>query len=124
MSITTDGIKGESIARKILLKNFNCEMLTQIDWMIKLDGKWYQVEVKHKEMFKAPPFDGHGLEIKQINRRLTFQKDTKIKCFFMVIEKNTNNVFLQWLDVLEKGKKFDTKNNIRIYDINSFKKLR
>lgn len=31
------------------------------------------------------------------------------------------NIYVQWLDVLEKGEHFDTKNGIRVYNLNGFK---
>jgi penicillin-binding protein-related factor A (putative recombinase) len=125
MSITFQGIQGEGLAREIILNKIKPDMLTQVDWMAKIKGKWISFEVKNKQRFKAPPFDGHGLEIKQKNYRMELYNDTGIRCIFFIIETNTNNVFCQWLDVLENTKDgyFDTKNNIRIYKLDNFKKI-
>lgn len=60
MSITEIGREGEVLARKIL-KSWNVDDIFQADWMIRKNGKWFVVEVKHKEMFKPPPFYGQGL---------------------------------------------------------------
>jgi hypothetical protein len=115
------GRKGEKIAREIILKYVNPDMLTQIDWAYKKDGKWYSIEVKYKsELFKPPPFYGHGLDKKQIEKRLAFYHDTGIRCLLIIIDQTSNIVYYNWLDILEAGNHFDTKNDIRVYDINNF----
>lgn len=78
-------------------------------------------ETKNKsEPFRPPPFLGHGLEVRQVNARLRFQKETGIRCKFIVFQKNDNSVCSAWLDELEQGNHFDTKNGIRIYPIENF----
>jgi len=124
MSITNLGIQGEKKARELILKKIRPEMLTQIDWLAKIKNKWVSFEVKNKERFKAPPFDGHGLPVKQKNYRIELYNDTGIRCVFLVIEPDTDIIYYQWLDVLEKNKNFfDTKQNIRIYNITEFKRM-
>ena len=121
MSITDVGRKGEVIARDILKNKFNVDGIFQADWMVMKDGKYYVVEVKHKEMFKAPPFDGHGLDIRQVKAREEFYKSTGIRCLFLVIDMS-GNVDWQWLDVLEGKRKCTTRNGIRVYALEGFKK--
>lgn len=119
MSITLKGISGEKLAREILIE-MGLDRIFQADWLIKKNSKWYVVEVKHKEMFKPPPFSGHGLDIRQVKIRQQFYKDVGIRCLFLVIDAETNDIYWQWLDVLEKTKYFDTRNNVRIYNIEEF----
>lgn len=120
MSITEVGRKGEQIARDILKNRFKVDGIFQADWMVMKDGKYYVVEVKHKEMFKAPPFDGHGLDIRQVMAREEFYKRTGIRCLFLVIDMS-GVVYWQWLDVLEGKRKFTTRNVIRVYALEGFK---
>lgn len=119
MSINDIGKVGERMARDVLKNDFRVDGIFQPDWMIQKRGKYYVVEVKHKAMFEAPPFDGHGLDVRQVNARIRFWKDTGIRCMFLVIDMD-GNIFWQWLDVLEKGEHFDTKNGIRVYNLNGF----
>ena len=122
MSITDIGREGEKLARIILKEKIKVDGIFQADWIVRKDGRYYCVEVKHKDRFKAPPFDGHGLDVRQVNARMAFYMDTGIRCLFLVIDTD-NTVLWQWLDVLEDGNKFTTKNGVRIYDIKGFKKL-
>lgn len=120
MSINELGRKGEELARLFLKdKGF---ALFQADWIGKKDGNYTVFEVKHKERFLSPPFDGHGLDVRQVTARLQFYKETGIRCCFVVFEPDSNEVLTQWLDVLEAGEKFTTKNNVRIYPIENFHK--
>lgn len=123
MSINDIGKIGEKLARDVLKNWFHVDRIFQADWMIKKDGKWYVVEVKHKEMFKPPPFYGHGLDIRQVKTRMEFLQDTGIRCLFLVIDLD-GTVYWQWLDVLENTPHFDTKNNVRVYDIRYFTKMK
>jgi hypothetical protein len=124
MSITLQGLEGEKIARLILKEKFKVNNIFQADWLVKKDNKWYVIEVKYKELFKPPPFWGQGLDIRQVKARLEFYKDTGIKCLFLIITKPNNEIYWQWLDVLNKTEYIDTKNKIRIYNIKEFCKLK
>lgn len=122
MGITEEGIDAE----QWLLKHFRDKNIQvfQPD-AISLEGEEYVInEIKNQEMFDSPPFDGHGLPKWQVKARMKFYEKTKIRCRFIVKEKNTNIVYHQWLDVLEKGEFFDTKGEKprRIYNINLFNK--
>ena len=121
MSINAIGREGERLARTVLLERFRVDGIFQADWIVEKGGTYYVVEVKHKEMFKAPPFDGHGLDIRQVKSRMKFFRKFGIRCLFLVIDM-TGRIFWQWLDVLERGRKFDTKNGVRIYPIEGFNK--
>ena len=123
MSINDIGKVGEKLARDVLKEWFCVDRIFQADWMVKKDGKWYVVEVKHKEMFQPPPFYGHGLDIRQVKARTEFMNDTGIRCLFLVIDMD-GTVYWQWLDELEKTPYFDTRNKVRVYNIDYFKKLK
>ena len=123
MSINDIGKEGERMARSILKDWFRVDNIFQADWLIKKNDSYYVVEVKHKDMFRPPPFYGHGLDIRQVKARMAFMRETGIRCMFLVIDTD-GRVFWQWLDVLEKGRHIDTKNGIRVYSIEGFKKMR
>ena len=123
MSINDIGKEGERLARDILKNRFHVDNIFQADWLVEKDGTWYVVEVKHKAMFQPPPFYGHGLDIRQVIARTKFYKDTGIRCLFLVIDLE-DKVYWQWLDVLEQTKYFNTRNNVRIYDIEEFHGLK
>ena len=122
MSITQQGIIGEKKALKYICKTIKPESIQFIDSCFKKNGKYFAVEVKNKERYAPPPFYGHGLDIRQIRLRKDFQNDTGIRCLFLVFEPDSDNVFIQWLDVLEQGKHYDTRNGVRIYPLESFSK--
>ena len=87
-------------------------------------GKYYLWEVKHQARFKAPPFDGHGLPLWQVKARLKFYQKTQIRPILYILDKETSEVFVQYLDVLFAGKIFLTRNKGRvIFPIESFKRL-
>lgn len=120
MSITEQGIVGERMARNVLKGVFKVDNIFQLDWLVYKNGKYYAIEVKHKELFSPPPFWGQGLDIRQVNSRMKLFKDKDIRCLFLVISKPGEKIYWQWLDVLEQTKYLDTKNKIRIYDITKF----
>lgn len=122
MSINDIGKEGERLARIVLKDWFKVDGIFQADWIVNKNGKYYVVEVKHKEMFSPPPFYGHGLDIRQVKARMQFYKDKDIRCLFLVIDMD-GTVYWQWLDELEKTKYLDTKNGVRIYNIEHFVKL-
>ena len=121
MSINDIGKEGERLARTVLIDRFKVDGIFQADWIVEKNDTYYVVEVKHKEMFKAPPFDGHGLDIRQVKSRMKFFRKFNIRCLFLVIDM-TGKVFWQWLDVLERGRKFDTRKGVRIYAIEGYNK--
>lgn len=120
MSITEEGCEGERIAREIL-KRHGFSSLFGADWVVKSSkGEYFVVEVKYKsEPFKKPPFDGHGTELRQIIAREQFRKDTGIKSILLIIEKS-GRVLWNFIDVLEKGESFTTRNQIRIYPLTNY----
>jgi len=119
MGITEEGIKAEKLGRGFLLK-YGIKNMQQIDWIFKYKDKYGIVEVKARELFKPPPFLGTGLDIRQLNLRKQLYNDLGIDTLLLVYEKNTNNIYHQWLSKLEKCNYIDTKNRIRIYDIKNF----
>lgn len=119
MSITNEGIEGEKLARQWLIKN-GFPNHQQIDWFVKNGDKYFIVEVKQRELFNPPPFYGTGLDIRQINLRLQLLFDLGIDTLLLVYEKNTENIYWNYLSELEKTEYFDTKNGIRIYNIKHY----
>lgn len=124
MSINDIGKEGEKMAREILKNRFHVDAIFQADWLINKNGVWYVVEVKHKQMFTPPPFYGQGLNTYQADMRIRFWQETGIRCLFLVIDAETGSVYWQWLDKLQETKYHETRNGIRIYDIDEFVKLR
>jgi len=122
MGIQHDGILAERLGRNFLKnKKFNC--IQQIDWLVYDEEKdiWFAVEVKARELFQPPPFFGTGLDKKQLYLRTKLLNSLDIHTLLVVFEKNHNNIYYQWLNVLEKKNNFiDTKNDIRIYNIIDF----
>lgn len=116
------GKEGEQQAR-ILLKKLGFQVQSP-DWIAKKDGKWTCFEIKKKERFMPPPFAGHGLDEKQIFLRNEFFKDTDIRTYLIIFEVGTENIFGQFIDILEKGNKFRTKNGIWIFPLSAFRNLK
>jgi len=121
VGITTEGIEAERQAR-LWLRNKGFTNYQQLDWLFKVKNQYCCIECKSRELYKPPPFTGTGLDIKQINLRKQLYDDLKIDTVILVFEKNTNNVYWQWLRILEQGEYIDTKNGIRIYNINNYHK--
>ena len=116
-----EGIAGEQKVRKYIHDaGFN---YFQVDLIIKHKGIYLLAEIKHQEMFKAPPFDGHGLPKWQVLARIEFQKITNIRACLFIVDKETNVLYFQYLDELEKGKKHYTngKSPRVVYPLESFK---
>ena len=123
MGITQDGINGEQ-ALFVLLKSKGLKFF-QPDAIGYKDGCYYVFEVKHQARYTPPPFEGHGLPKWQVEARLEFQRRTTIPCIFVVFDKETEEVFYQRIDKLEKGEYIDTHGMKprRIYNLKEFKKL-
>ena len=121
MGIKEEGIAAEKIARLWLIQK-GIINYQQLDWIFKSpkNNKYYCIESKSRELFKLPPFWRTGLDIKQLELRRHLLEDLKIDTILLVFEKNTKNIFWQFLSYLEKGAYIDTKNKIRIYNINNF----
>lgn len=116
-----EGFEGEKVVRNYLKTISNCTF-AQLDMIAVIDDKWYSIEAKHQEMFKSPPFDGHGLPIWQVETRIRLYKDTGIIPLLFVLDKNTKELIYNSLLILENGKKFITGRKSRvIYPIENFK---
>jgi hypothetical protein len=93
----------------------------QIDWIVKHDGEYFCVEVKNRELFNPPPYYGTGLDIRQIELRRIIFNDLKIDTMLLVF--TDTDIYYQWIfKTLENGVYFNTKNNIRIYELSQFNK--
>jgi hypothetical protein len=119
MGMQQEGIEGEQkLGEYLKAKGIH---YFQPDGIAIEDGKYIVYEVKNKGgIFKPPPFYGHGLELYQVKARLLFYEVTGVRCKFIVFDKENNKILSQWLDVLNDGNYFDTKNGIRIYPIENF----
>jgi len=115
------GKEGEQKARMIL-KGMGFEVQCP-DWIALKDDKWTCFEIKSKERFLAPPFDGHGLDKRQIYLRNRLLEGTGIRTYLLIFEVGTNLVFGEYLDILESKEKFNTLNNITIYPLANFQCL-
>jgi len=102
-----EGLKGEKIIRDYFIKN-NIPFF-QVDLMAKIDNQWNVIEVKRQEVFTPPPFLGHGLPEWQIKARLKFQAETDIYAILYIVDKITGVIYFQYMDLLLKGKQFQTK---------------
>ena len=120
MGIQEEGIEAEQWLLNEL--RGKCTKVFQPDAISLEDGEWVVNEVKHQERFTPPPFEGHGLPKWQVEARLWFYEATDIRPILFIIEKPTNLIFYQFLDVLEKSEYFDTKGMKprRIYNLKYF----
>ena len=105
-----------------MLKEFGYEV-QRLDWIGKKNNEYTIFEIKERELFRPPPFLGTGLDQRQVYLRTQILNDLGMRTRIVVYEKGTNNIYHQYLDVLEAGKHYDTKNKIRIYPIENYKKL-
>lgn len=121
MSITLEGIEAEKKAREII-KNMGWQV-QQLDWIGKKDDKWTIFEIKQRELFEPPPFLGTGLDKRQLWLRNQLLKDLGLRTILIVFVKDSIDIYWQYIDELEKGKSYDTRNEIRIYPIENFIKL-
>jgi hypothetical protein len=124
--IRKQGENGEIFAKKFFKdklygKNWCPDFITTVK------GVTFIVEVKNKPFYTSPPFDGHGLEIKEIEDRMNFFNITKIRTILFIIEyregypTEQSKIWYQYLDVLEKTKYYDTKiSPIRVYNLKYF----
>ena len=126
MGITEEGICGEKQLFQLLRdKNFD---FFQPDAIGLKNDVYYVFECKHQEHYQSPPYDGHGLPRWQVEARMKFQERTTVKSVLVVFEKpftETNTIYYQTLENLEKGEHFDTHGAKprRIYPITSFIKI-
>lgn len=126
MGIQEIGIEAEQWLLKMFVKA-RIKVL-QPDALSFENGKWVLNEIKHQEVYTPPPFFGHGLPLWQIETRMKFQKDTGIRVRLVIREledkkvEKTGVTYIQWLDILEKGKHIDTggEKPRRIYPIINF----
>ena len=117
------GREGEQQAR-IILSEMGF-MVQSPDWLGRRDKEWICFEIKKKERFLAPPFDGHGLDIRQIKLRTELLNDTGIRTYLMIFEVPTNKIWGQFLDILESSESFLTQTGkIKIYPLKNYDELR
>lgn len=130
MNCMEEGRIGEKIIREYFasknIKHF------QIDWMTDEEDEFRLNEIKYQEVFKPPPFYGHGLPKYQVEARMNFYHRTRIPPYFYVVEKSEYEkkeghhlIWMQSFIILEIGKYIDTKgmDRRRVYEIDSFKKI-
>ena len=78
-------------------------------------------EVKFQAVIEAPPFDGHGLPIWQVESRLEFERAVGVRAILLVFDR-AGRTFEQTMAQLERGPRFDTNGGSprRIYPLESF----
>ena len=112
------GHEGEQQAR-ILLKKQGF-IIQSPDWLGYKDDKWVCFEIKKKERFTPPPFEGHGLDKRQIFLRNKLREETDIRTMLMIFEIPTNRIFYRYLDILDNGERYETRNGVIIYPLTNF----
>lgn len=122
------GLEGEEIIREYLMRQKIPFM--QVDIMYKENNQWYCGEIKTQEIFKSPPFDGHGLPQWQINRRIQFYNDTGVIPMFFVYDLEEKCIYYNSLlylnNKVHKNEVFRT-NGAKprtIYNIDLFKRIK
>jgi hypothetical protein len=127
MSIHTQGIIGEKLGLNVITKLVNPDRIMQADWLFKVNDQWCASEIKNKKAFRSNKTDfvGQGLNIKQLESRLAFQKDTGIRCLFVCFEPGSKYVHIQWLDTLNKtpDKLIFGQSGIVIFNLKHFRTL-
>ncbi len=83
----------------------------------------FLVEAKGQEMFRAPPFDGHGLPVRQAANYMAAYWLTGLRTQLRVYDPR-GFLYKAWLDELEGSGYFDTegirRTPRRIYPLTSF----
>tara|TARA_R110002012_G_scaffold242890_1_gene417377 strand:- start:852 stop:1262 length:411 start_codon:yes stop_codon:yes gene_type:complete len=121
------GLEGEEMIREYLMRQKIPFM--QVDIMYKENDQWYCGEIKTQEIFKAPPFDGHGLPQWQINRRIQFYNDTGVIPMFFVYDLEEKCIYYNNLlylnNKVHKNEVLRTKGAKprTIYNIDLFKRI-
>jgi len=98
--------------------------MQQLDWIGEsTSGEWMAVEVKNQERYTDP--DAHGLPHKQIYLRLKLQEGLGLRTYLLIREPDTEKVFGQWIDVLDRATdQFFSPNRRRVlYPLRHFKLL-
>lgn len=114
----SDGTEAEEQARK-LFKSKGYEV-QKPDLLVRKGGEVICVEVKDKaEPFQPPPFLGHGLNKSQVYLRMKLLEYTSIRTYLMIFDRSGKK-YGQFLEALELGEYFDTRNGVRIYPLTSF----
>jgi hypothetical protein len=117
------GMIGEQIARRLIKKLIKPKEILQIDWLLKVRNNWISVEVKHKDSFYYQNKHLMGLGISQVISRMKLYQDKDIRCLMLIIEPKTKEVYVAWLDILEKTDFIDLKSKIRVYEKKHFRNL-
>ena len=121
-----DDTESRSKAR-LLLKGAGWAYVQAPDWVAANGDEWVIVEVKDKELWEPGanfPHWGIGLDKSQIFLRNKFQEGTGLRTYLLCYAKGTDDVYGAFLSELEaKGGYFDTKNKIRVYPLEHFKKI-
>jgi len=116
------GNRGEQKAG-LILTNLGFEIQSP-DWVAIKNNKIMFVEVKEKnKRFKNEVIEGHGLDIKQIEKRQHLFNVTGIRTYLLIFDNTTNEIFVNYIDELEMGEYYDTRNGIRIYPIKNYEQV-
>ena len=104
------------------------EFFNRPEWIVwPTHGEPYLVEVKTQEQFSPPPFAGHGLPVYQAERYMRINTVLGLRTLLVVFDPSDENMYIAWLDVLERGSAFDTSGSRgrtprRIYPLESFQR--
>jgi len=124
MSIHYEGREGEVAARIWIKEKYQPVLLLQADWIYRIGKEWFLVEAKHQEPFKPPPFLGTGLPLWQVRARLELQRELGLRALLFILDKNSKEIYWQFLDNLEAEEHYDTsgKKPRRVYPLSNFQK--
>jgi hypothetical protein len=127
------GVNGEALVLRWLCQLRDDELIKDFfkpDWVVipadhaknVIYSAAIFVEGKSQEHFESPPFDGHGLPVRQAENYHAVLHGGGPPTLLLVIEGGI--VYHQYLHVLERGRKFET-NGVeprRIYPLESFQR--
>lgn len=87
-------------------------------------GEVFLIELKTQSMYEAPPFDGHGLPVKQARRymRMQMASSTNIRTLLWINDPDRQTDYKAWLNTLEEGETYDTSraDPRRVFPLSSF----
>jgi hypothetical protein len=92
----------------------------EIDWLaLSPKHAWMCLEVKYKSrLFHPPPFWGLGIDLAQAFLRRKLREELSLRTFLIVYFED--QVYGQFLDVLEGGTKYQTKKDILVFPVDVF----
>lgn len=106
------------------LRREGFEYIQRPDWIAKSpEGDWYSFEIKAKERFQPPPFEGHGLNERQFNSRMKLYADRNVIPVLAVKDSTSGLWMARQMAALNMGDNYLTRNKVLIFPVAEFKKL-